>query len=501
MSGPWEDYKPAAAEAGPWADFKPAAAPSATPAPAVTAPGYSPASAGARQGLTFNFGDEIMAGLTTPIEMAIGAWKGTDEGKGIGQRIGDAYSRSLEQERALTKRAEAESPVAYGLGNVAGGMVTAGQMLKGGATLMKGTGSIPKMAAQAAAEGAAYGALSGAGEGEGWEGRRDRAIRGGAIGAAAGGALGTVAGALAARNGRAAAPAIDELTALKDAAYKRADDAGVAFTPEAAARLKERVTAALTNIGFDPALQPGAKPALDRILALEGQNTPLTGLDTIRKVASNGYIPGNKSNNKAISQIIESIDDIVTNPRATEVLMGDAQTAGEALKEARALASRIAKSETVARAVNSAELRAASTGSGGNADNATRQNIRRILEKPRGFTAEERAALEQIVRGTKTQNAARLVGKLAPSGNGLALGGNLLAAGQTAGASLPFTAAGMGAKAFADGATARNVAVADALIRSGGSIPAPALTDAQRAIAQILNAQLGQRGQSLVRGQ
>lgn len=130
-----------------------------------------------------------------------------------------------------------------------------------------------------------------------------------------------------------------------------------------------------------------------------------------------------------------------------------------------------------------------------------RERVARVLEKPRGFTAEEQAALEQIVRGTKTQNAARLVGKLAPSGNGLALGGNLLAAGQTAGASLPFTAAGMGAKAFADGATARNVEVADALIRSGGNLAAPALTDAQRAIAQILNAQLGQRGQSLVRGQ
>ena len=67
----------------------------------------------------------------------------------------------------------------------------------------------------------------------------------------------------------------------------------------------------------------------------------------------------------------------------------------------------------------SADLRAASSGSGGNIDNATRQNVRRMLENGNNWTPDETELLNQVVRGTPTQNAPRLAGKLSPSGIGL----------------------------------------------------------------------------------
>lgn len=456
--------------------------------------GLTAATLGSRQGLTFNFGDELMAAMTTPIEMGIGAWTGRDDGKSIADRIASGYSRGLEQERALQKQAQEQNPVAYGVGNVAGGLTTSAQLLKGGATLLKGGGSAGSMIGRGAAEGALYGAAAGAGEGEGAEERGWKALKGGAVGGVAGGALGAAGAAMAGKNARAAVPSVDDIAAAKTAAYQAADNAGVIYTPAAVDRLNQRVATALTDIGFDPALQPGATVALKRIQDLAGQNVTMTGLDTIRKIASNGYVPGNKSNNAAVSKIVSAIDDVMTNPRAADVLAGNAADAGQLIKEARSLASREAKSAKVADALYAAELRSGTTGSGGNVDNASRQRIASLLlnkNQSRGFTPDERAALETVAKGTPVQNLARLIGKMSPSGNGL----NLLLQGGAAygsgGATLPFALAGAAAKKFADGATGRNVALADALIRSGGAMPTPQLTAGQRLLIEALTRESG----------
>lgn len=470
----------------------PAAPAPPAPAPAAPAgPRINPLNVGISQGLTANFGDEIMAGMLTPIEMGIAAYQGTDRGKGIGDRISGAYDRALTKERGIVKQAQTEAPIATGIGNVLGGITTGGTLMKGGATLLKGGGSTGSMIGRGAAEGALYGAVAGAGEGEGANDRVAKALQGGAIGGAAGGALGAVSGGLAGRNSRAAAPAVEELRAAKDAAYKAVDDAGVAFTPNAVTRIQDKVVRALTDIGYDPALQPGANVALKRIQDLEGQNVTLTGLDSIRKIASNGYIPGNKSNNKAVSEIIKALDDVVQKPGAADILAGDAVQAGQTLTEARKLASQVFKQEKVADAVVRGERQAASTGSGGNTDNAIRQKLRVLLDKERGFSAEEKAALETAIRGSSGQNLMRLVGKLAPQGNGLMMmlqGGGAVASG---GATIPLAVAGSGAKMLADRATGANVKVLDALIRSGGKMPPRELTAAQRLVLEAMTREAG----------
>jgi hypothetical protein len=471
---------------------EPAVAPAPSPAAAPpSGPRLNPLGVGVSQGILGNFTDEVLAGMLTPIEMGIAAYKGTDAGKGIGERVTGAYDRALTKERGIVKQAQAEAPIATGIGNAIGGMVTGGKLMQGGATLLKGGGSTASMVGRGAAEGTLYGAVAGAGEGEGTNNRIDRAISGGAVGGVAGGALGAVSGALAGRNSRAAAPSIDDLRAAKDAAYKAADDAGVAFTPNAVTRVQDKVVKALTDIGYDPALQPGATVALKRIQDLEGQNVTLTGLDSIRKIASNGYIPGNKSNNKAVSEIVKALDDVVQKPAAADILAGDAVQAGRTLTEARRLASQVFKQEKVADAVVRGERQAASTGSGGNVDNAIRQKLRVLLDKERGFSAEEKAALETAIRGSSGQNLMRLVGKLAPQGNGLMMmlqGGGAVASG---GATIPLAVAGAGAKMVADRATGANVKVLDALIRSGGTMPARQLTAAQRAVIEALTREAG----------
>ncbi len=483
MSDPWAEFRakpapaaaPAQAGADPWADFRPKA-------PAEQPGMLSSAARGAVQGLTFGLADEsygLMQGL---------------KGLATGEGFGAGYERGRDEYRARDKVAKEANPVSSVAGEVVGGLGTGLGAAKSGLTLMRAGMGLPKTMAAGAAEGAAYGALHGAGNAE--NDRLLAAAQGGATGAAIGGAVPVIARGIGFALGPKAptigVPTVDELAAAKKAAYKTADNAGVVYTPQAVGRINQEVARALTDIGFDPALQPGAKVALQRLQDMSGQNATLTGLETVRKIAGNGYILGNRSNNLAVSKIVEALDDVTTAPRAGDVLMGKAAEGGEALKQARALAAREAKSTKLADALYSAELRSSASGSGGNIDNASRQKIATLLSdarQSRGFTADEREALERIVKGTKTQNFARLVGKLAPNGNGLMLAGNLYAASQMGGGALAAGALGTAARTIADGATMRNAAIADALIRSGGvkaNLPANQQREAIEAVARAM---------------
>lgn len=395
---------------------------------------------------------------------------------GLADRLaGWAGGEGLQAEQAKSEAAADRAGLAGTVAQIGGTMLPAGALAKGvsaAVPALANTGGVFGLAGRTgsmAAQGAALGATEAA--------IGDKSVGGGAAYGALAGALGNVASeglsagvskVAGAFNKAPSVPTKDALEALKNQAYASADNAGVIYSPAAVDRLNQRVASELTKIGFDPALQPGATVALKRIQDLTGQNVTLTGLDTVRKIASNGFVPGNKSNNAAISKIIDAIDDVMESPNAADVLSGNGQAAGRVLTEARDYASRLAKLNKVEDAVARAELRAASTGSGGNADNATRQNLRRILENPRGFKPDEREALETTVRGTPTQNALRLAGKLSPSGNGLmaALGiGGAMVNPLIGVASL----GGMGAKAVADRSTSANVAELARIIAAGGS--------------------------------
>lgn len=433
------------------------------------------------------FADELYAAVSALPNAAISA----AQGKGFHPI--DEYNRSQDLSAELERRRRERHPIGSTIGSIAGGLGATAPIAAGGLSFLNGAKpTIASMGGRGAAEGAAYGTVYGAGEGKGLYERARNALKGLGAGAITGGAFGTLAGSLASRANRVAAPSVDDLRAAGQAAYQQADNAGVIFTPEAVNRLKMDVGKRLVDIGYDPALQPGAAAVVKRIDDLAGQNVTFTGLDTLRKVASNGYVPGNKSNNKAVSSIVNAIDDLIKSPKPSEVLTGDTKLASDAITQGREIWSRLSKNERVADAIERAELRAASTGSGGNVDNAIRQNLRRLLENPRGFTDAEIAALRKVVEGTATQNALRLAGKLSPSGNGLmaalGIGGTMInpAVGV---ASL----GGMGAKAIADGMTKANTGALSSLIRSGGKPAQQAVTPLMQLITEALSRGSGQQ--------
>lgn len=403
---------------------------------------------GAADMLTFGFADEIAAGLGSAT--GVGGEAGNYAGNVAAQRERDAQG-GLER---------------FG-GQVAGAL----------AMPLRAANSLPGAIVQGATLGGVYGFGSGEGEIEDW-------AKSAAIGAAVGGAAsGAVRGVVSGLQTRAAArtiPTNDQLRSAANAAYQAADDAGVIFKPEGVRRLANDIRVDLAEFGFHPKLQPRVAVVLDELEVLQNGNVTLKGMDVLRRIADNARKSLDPSEKAIGNRIIGKIDDFMTDATADDILTGNIDVASKALKEGRNLWSRLRKSEMVDVAALKAERRAASTGSGGNADNALRQNVRGLLDRPnslRGMTEAEREAAERVVRGTTAQNALRQVGKAAPTG--IVSGGLGASLGAAAGSALggPAGAAvgtfavpaiGQVAKSAADRMTVRSAERLSEIIRSGG---------------------------------
>lgn len=162
---------------------------------------------GIEQGLSLGFGDEIAAGVMTPFEMAAQAIRGDDVS------ISGAYGANLDRERQMLNRAREEAPLATGVGELAGGVVTGGGLAGRGVTMAGRLGAgLGGRVGSGIAEGAGYGAAYGFGSGEGASDRISGAVTGAGLGAAVGGAVPAVAATARA----ATKPVVDAIKARTD---------------------------------------------------------------------------------------------------------------------------------------------------------------------------------------------------------------------------------------------------------------------------------------------
>lgn len=134
------------------------------------------------QGMTFGAADEVLAGLSTPLEMIKRRTFSPVEG----------YNYAKAREDLLLEDARKRGGVGGTIAEAGGGVLTGGMLARGGATLVdaaKGAwANIPRIAA----EGAIYGGVTGFNEGSGGE-RFTDAAKGVGIGAVAGGVVGAAA--------------------------------------------------------------------------------------------------------------------------------------------------------------------------------------------------------------------------------------------------------------------------------------------------------------------
>lgn len=450
-------------------NFRPQAAPAAPAAPDERNSVLGKVDAavrGAADTLTFGFADEIAAGL----------------GTGFGY-LGN-YDEELARQRGVDK-ADSENRFGYRLGGQLAGAL-------GGPTMAA------KSVAGAAGLGAAQGGAYGFGSGEGDAASRGQnAALGAFVGGAAGGALGLVGNAVARQVAGKTIPDIPALKAASNAGYKAAEAADVIVRPEGIQRLARETVQDLTEFGYHPQLQPKIGAVLNEMERLGTVNSSFKGLDTFRKIV--GQVAGsNEPSERAMAtRILGRLDDYMGNLPADDVITGNAAQASAGIQQGRDNWARMRRAEMVDTAAVKAQRRADTSGTGGNLDNALRQNVRQIMDNPRrsrGMSDLEKQLAEKIISGTTTQNVLRGVGRLSPATGGLSAQLNVIGAVANPLLAIPGVI-GTGAKIAADKMTERNVARLSEAIRSGGMTADQVAALASRGIGkqEIIDAIMGVR--------
>jgi len=270
---------------------------------------------------------------------------------------------------------------------------------------------------------------------------------------------------------RATTPTAQELRTAATAGYESPEVAGLSVKAPAVQSWSDRARATLTEAGLDENVAPKTWKILEK-----ADKAPVdafaTGknIDSLRKTLGHAASSTEPAERLAASRAIESADDFLSNLSKTDVIAGDPAAAAATLTEARGNYAAAKRSEAITTAAEKADLNAVAANSGQNVDNAVRQRIKSILQDPkqrRGYSQDELARMDSIVRGTFVGNTSRFLGNLFGGGGGL---GTVVTAGTGAAAAGPVGAIapifGYGFKKLGNAITAREVAKLDELVRS-----------------------------------
>jgi hypothetical protein len=397
-------------------------------------------------GPLLGWGDEIMAGATTPLEMIK---HGT-----IDPREGYKYGRA--RERLSSDAARENTGYTGDALNVVGGLATlpgnifgrqAAAALGGG-----GTGVLPAIARMAGygAEAGTLGAVQGAGSARTVEDTPHDALTGGAAAAALGAPFGAFANV--ARRSTAAVPTEAELNRLGARDYKARDRLPVSFdleqvgqrladvgnatrgkygrdTPFTVAALRDRAEEAAADVARARALNPN--PPNQVAAGPGGAPNQWQAVATPRDIASlrreiyDEGARGTPTDERAGAIASKLIDRIATRPDPAMLASGvnprDAATAAMLNQRGRGNFAAGYRSQAVTEAVDKSLEQAAGQHSGLNFENIIRQNLRQAKAKDAfgGFNAAEEAGADRLIAGTAKANQLRELGNMLGGGGGL----------------------------------------------------------------------------------
>jgi hypothetical protein len=238
-------------------------------------------------------------------------------------------------------------------------------------------------------------------------------------------------------------PTTSELYDASNERYKDARASTVPYQPEKVQGLANTIRDDIHERGFRPS-NTNTYNALDELRAHTGEDGTIpptfADIESTRQwlgVESQEIGPNGKSTPNAVAarMAIGHIDDFLSDPSNAVIRQGmgdefEAARVAQLAKDARDDWAAASGSKQIEDAVLKGEHRAASTGTGSNFENVTRQQIRSILDNPRrikGYSPEERQMMEQMVMGNVPRNSARLISKLAATGIVSAAGTTFLA--------------------------------------------------------------------------
>lgn len=285
-------------------------------------------------------------------------------------------------------------------------------------------------------------------------------------------------------------PSAKELKTAGSEGYNTARELGVEIAPASLQSLGEKIGLGLGEKGIDATLAPKTHGIIGK-LANPPQDAVVTvsNLETLRR--SLGHAAKdftNPTEQLAAKRALADLSDYMAAIPSQDVIRGPAAEASKVLKDATGNYAAAKRSEQLTEAVDAADLNAAAANSGQNIGNATRQRIKSIInsdKKSAGYSPEELAQMERVVRGTNSGNTMRFIGNLLGGGGGL---GSVVSAAAGAMVAPPLAAlpvVGYGMKKLGDASVSRQIRILDEMVRGrsplANSLPKGQGSNANRA--------------------
>ena len=247
-------------------------------------------------------------------------------------------------------------------------------------------------------------------------------------GLAAGVATGAASGLR--RTQREAVPTPEALDASSKAAYQILDKSGFQIdTGQFNARMSQLPAALRKDLGYVEAAYPKVAAAIKELQA----NTPkdVAEIQALRKIIQGARGSTDPQERLIATQVLDEFDDYLLNAPPSAIVGGNTD-AIKAWRTARENYAKMKKSEIFIDMVEKAELDTA-----GKLASMNRQlsSLARNDKRMRLFTADERKAIEDAVKGGKTQDILNVAAKFTPMTPAAAIftavapGGALIAAG------------------------------------------------------------------------
>jgi len=212
------------------------------------------------------------------------------------------------------------------------------------------------------------------------------------------------------------APSSVELSNIAKDAYRRAEEAGVAFAPEAFSSRMSSIAADLRKEGY----RPGAYPKIDSALAeLTDPNAPkdFTELTTLRKFIRNAQASTDNTERRIASMLKDEFDDYVASAPASDVLNANTKSGVDAWQQGLKVYSKQMKAEIFDDMLENAQLDKTKYVQAGT-ENSMAAELRKLAKNPkkmRLFSKSEQEEIRKAAKGTTPQNLLKFFGRFAPT--------------------------------------------------------------------------------------
>lgn len=338
-------------------------------------------------------------------------------------RSGKPFAQELQTVRSMTDTAQEENPGLSMAGGITGAVAGLGPLAATGAGA-KALGLVGRnLGTRTAASTMSGGAIGGADALARGEDPATGAMMGagfGAVAPSAGQMVGAGFRRMMGASPRAASPTIDELDNAATAIFQRIDKSGTIVRQQKMDAIVNDVLGAARVTGqIDPTLHPDSSAVLQKVLSWRMSEPSLSELHQFRQILADAGSSPKPGDRRVAGLMMKAFDKHFDNLSAFDVVGPDPKSTMTELRSAMDMWHRKRKGEKIAQLFQNAYDKVGANYTQADLDTALKQELKSFRRNPRnlrGFTAEEKAMMERVVRGDIGTGTLRLLGRFAPRG-------------------------------------------------------------------------------------